>query len=183
MKTIVIASKNPVKIEAVKQAFSRMFPGQIFKLESVTVDSGVSDQPISDDEVLKGAGIRARNAKDKRPYADYWVGIEGGIEDTQFGMTAFAWIVVLFEKQIGSGRTGTFILPEKVAQLVRQGKELGEANDIVFNRSNSKQNDGAIGLLTGNVIDRTKLYEHGVIMALVGFKNPSLYQTQNRKGI
>jgi non-canonical (house-cleaning) NTP pyrophosphatase len=62
--------------------------------------------------------------------------------------------------------------------LVRQGKELGEANDIVFERSNSKQNDGAIGLLTGNVIDRTKLYEHGVIMALVAFKNPEIYETQ-----
>jgi len=65
-------------------------------------------------------------------------------------------------------------LPEKVAQLVRQGKELGEANDIVFKRTNSRLNDGAIGLLTGNVIDRTTLYEHGVIMALVTFKNLKL---------
>ncbi|RQV99292.1 DUF84 family protein, partial [bacterium] len=137
----------------------------------------------SDSEVIKGAETRANNVKTESPNADYWVGIEGGIEDTEFGMTAFAWIVIMSEKKIGRGRTGTFFLPEKVAQLVRQGKELGEANDIVFNRSNSKQNDGAIGLLTGNVIDRTKLYEHGVIMALVGFKNPSLYQTQNEKGI
>jgi len=178
MKTIAIASKNPVKIKAAKQAFTRMFPGQVFKLESVAVLSGVSDQPQSDAEVLKGAENRASNAKTEIPYADYWIGIEGGIEDTQFGMTAFAWIVVMSEKQIGRGRTGTFILPEKVARLIRQGKELGEANDILFNRSNSKLNDGAIGLLTGNVIDRTKLYEHGVIMALVGFKKIELYESQ-----
>lgn len=178
MKTIVIASKNPVKIKAVKQAFARMFPGQMFQLESVAVASGVSDQPKSDDEILKGAETRANNAKIEKSNADYWVGIEGGIEDTQFGMTAFAWIVVMSEKQIGRGRTGIFFLPERVAQLVRQGKELGEANDIVFNRSNSKQSDGAIGLLTGNVIDRTKLYEHGVIMALVSFKNIDLYKIQ-----
>jgi non-canonical (house-cleaning) NTP pyrophosphatase len=38
-------------------------------------------------------------------------------------------------------------------------------------------NAGAIGLLTGNVIDRAKLYEHGVIMALVAFKNPENYKT------
>ena len=38
MKTIVIASKNPVKIKAVKHAFTRMFPGQMFKLESVDKD-------------------------------------------------------------------------------------------------------------------------------------------------
>lgn len=176
MKTIVIASKNPVKIKAVKHAFTLMFPGQMFKLESVAVASGVSDQPTSDTEVLKGAENRASNAKKKTPHADFWVGIEGGIEDTEFGMTAFAWIVIMSEKLIGRGRTGTFLLPEKVAQLVRQGKELGHANDIVFNRTNSKQSDGAIGLLTGNVIDRTRLYEHGVIMALVMFKNIELYE-------
>jgi inosine/xanthosine triphosphatase len=178
MKTIVVASKNPVKLKAVKNAFSRMFPDQVLELESVAVASGVSDQPASDEEVLKGAENRARNAKSKLQRADYWVGIEGGIEDTEFGMAAFAWIVIMSDKQIGRGRSGTFFLPEKVARLVRQGKELGEANDIVFKRSNSKLNDGAIGLLTGNVIDRTTLYEHGVIMALVGFKNPELYKTQ-----
>jgi len=178
MKTIVIASKNPVKIEAVKQAFTLMFPGQMFKLESVAVTSGVSNQPKSDAEVLKGAETRASNAKTEISKADYWVGIEGGIEDTQFGMTAFAWIIVMSEKQIGRGRTASFFLPEKVTQLVGQGKELGEANDIIFNQFNSKQSDGAIGLLTGNVIDRTKLYEHGVIMALVSFKNIDLYESQ-----
>ena len=179
MKTIVIASKNPVKIKAVKNAFTRMFPCQMFKLESVDVSSGVSNQPESDAEVLKGAENRASNAKKELANAHYWVGIEGGIEDTEFGMTAFAWIVILSKKQIGRGRTGTFFLPEKVARLVRQGKELGDANDIVFNRSNSKQNYGAIGLLTGNVINRTRLYEHGVIMALVEFKNIELYKNQD----
>lgn len=176
MKTIVVASKNPVKIKAVQNAFTRMFPGQELKLESIAVASGVSDQPASDEEVLVGAENRARNAKSKLQHADYWVGIEGGIEDTGFGMAAFAWIVILSEQQIGTGRTGTFFLPENVARLVRQGKELGEANDIVFDRSNSKLNDGAIGLLTGNVIDRAALYEHGVVMALVAFKNPEIYR-------
>lgn len=178
MKTIVVASTNPVKIKAVQNAFIRMFPGQEFQLKSVAVASGVSDQPASDEEVVKGAENRARNAKSMVQHADYWVGIEGGIEDSGFGMAAFAWIIVLSEKQIGRGRTGTFFLPEKVAELVRQGKELGEANDIVFDRSNSKLKDGAIGLLTGNVINRTKLYVHGVIMALVAFKRPELYIPQ-----
>jgi non-canonical (house-cleaning) NTP pyrophosphatase len=52
---------------------------------------------------------------------------------------------------------------------------LGEADDIVFGRSNSKQKEGAIGLLTGNVVDRAGLYEHAVILALVPFKNVALY--------
>ena len=76
---------------------------------------------------------------------------------------------------MGKGRTGAFFLPESVANLVRHGKELGEADDIVFGRSNSKQANGAIGILTGDVVDRTQLYEQAVILALIPFKNPQLY--------
>jgi inosine/xanthosine triphosphatase len=52
---------------------------------------------------------------------------------------------------------------------------LGEADDIVFGRKNSKTENGAIGLLTGNVINRAELYAHAVVLALVAFKNGELY--------
>ena len=90
-------------------------------------------------------------------------------------MAAFAWIVVRSKEMMGKGRTGTFFLPHAVAELIRQGKELGEADDIVFGRSNSKQENGAVGLLTDNAIDRVQLYEHAVILALIPFKNEALY--------
>ena len=69
----------------------------------------------------------------------------------------------------------SFYLPPQVAELVRQGVELGEADDIVFGQSNSKQASGAVGLLTGDVIDRAGLYEGAVILALIPFKNRQLY--------
>jgi non-canonical (house-cleaning) NTP pyrophosphatase len=78
-------------------------------------------------------------------------------------------------RRSGSGRTASFLLPEAVASLVRQGKELGEADDLVFERSNSKQENGAVGILTGDVIDRAALYEPAVVLALIPFKNPDLY--------
>jgi non-canonical (house-cleaning) NTP pyrophosphatase len=62
-----------------------------------------------------------------------------------------------------------------VADLIRQGKELGEADDIVFGRNNSKQENGAVGLLTGDVINRAQLYEMAVILAFIPFKNLDLY--------
>lgn len=75
---------------------------------------------------------------------------------------------------MGSSRTATFVLPEEIAALVRQGVELGAADDIVFGRFNSKQSNGAVGILTADAIDRTRYYEHAVILALVPFKNPAL---------
>ena len=38
-----------------------------------------------------------------------------------------------------------------------------------------KQAAGAIGLLTGNVVDRRQLYEQAAVLALVRFKNEALY--------
>jgi non-canonical (house-cleaning) NTP pyrophosphatase len=90
-------------------------------------------------------------------------------------MLAFAWIVVRSRDRLSKGRSGAFCLPPAIADLVRQGKELGEADDVIFGQSNSKQAAGAVGLLTNNVIDRAGLYEHAMILALIPFKNEALY--------
>jgi inosine/xanthosine triphosphatase len=175
MKTIVIASHNPVKIQAVTNGFQRMFPEETFKVISVEVASGVSRQPMSDSEMHQGALNRVENARRAMPDADFWAGIEGGTEPLDGQLAAFAWIVVCSPTLSGESRSGLFFLPPSVADLVQQGKELGEADDIIFERSNSKQQNGAIGILTGDVLDRTSLYEHAVILALVPFKNIGLY--------
>jgi non-canonical (house-cleaning) NTP pyrophosphatase len=91
------------------------------------------------------------------------------------GLADIAWVVVHSSNGVGYGKTGTFFLPKPVAELVRQGRELGEADDIVFGRVNSKQENGAIGILTRDVIDRKQLYQPAVVMALIPFCNPKLY--------
>ena len=153
-----------------------MYPGEAVRIEPVAVPSGVSDQPMTSAETLRGARQRARNAQEQAPAADYWAGVEGGVEETGEGLEVFAWIVILSRDREGMARTGTFYLPPRIAELVRDGKELGEADDIVFERTNSKQQNGAIGILTGDVVDRAGYYEQAVIMALIPFKNPKLYK-------
>jgi len=176
MKTIALASHNPVKAQATLTGFERMFPDEQFTLTMLAADSGVRSQPLSSAETLQGACNRARAALQAHPGANYGVGIEGGVEPHGAELSAFAWVVVLSQSGMqGKGRTGTFFLPPAVAALIQQGKELGEADDIVFAQSNSKQKNGAIGILTGDVIDRAALYQPAVIMALLPFKNPELY--------
>jgi inosine/xanthosine triphosphatase len=181
MKSIVVASTNPVKVQAARTGFQKMFPDEVFDTEMVNAPSRVSDQPASDAETYTGALNRARQAAELAPQADYWVGIEGGVQECDYEacqaeMMAFAWVVVIGRRNtgdllIGKGRTGTFFLPERIASLVRQGMELGQADDEVYRRSNSKQENGAVGILTGDVIDRARLYEHAVVLALIPFRN------------
>jgi inosine/xanthosine triphosphatase len=184
MKTVIVASKNPVKIFAVHQGLERMFSEETFSIQGISVPSGVSNQPLSSKETMQGALNRAKAAREQVPTADYWIGIEGGVDSelegefTRCELCAFAWVVVLGKDQMGKGRTGTFTLPPRISELIHQGKELGEADDIVFGRTNSKQENGAVGLLTGDTIDRAAFYIHAVILALIPFLNPDLYLRQ-----
>jgi len=176
MKKILVGSLNPVKIEAVRRGFQKMFPSENFECSGISVPSNVSDQPLSDEETLKGAENRVQNALKSSEIADYYVGIEGGIEVVGDHMKVFAWIVIKSQHNIGQSKTGTFFLPPQLTELVKEGKELGEAIDILFNKKNSKQQDGAIGLLTNNVIDRTTYYIEAIVLALIPFKNTDLYK-------
>lgn len=174
MLKVIIASKNPVKIQAVKNGFENMFPNQGFDFLGVSVPSGVADQPMSSKETFTGAMNRAENASSEVISADFYVGVEGGIERHGNEMESFAWIVIKSGGKYGKARSGTFFLPNEVVELIKDGKELGEADDIVFNRNNSKQQGGAVGILTDNALNRTTYYTEAVVLALIPFKNADL---------
>jgi inosine/xanthosine triphosphatase len=172
---VLVASTNPVKIECVRLGFADMFPGQPLDVTGYSVPSGVSQQPLSDRETLEGACNRVAKLQ-LSGQADYYVGIEGGVEEKSGQMEAFAWIVVVNKSgRLSRSRTGTFVIPPAVSLLIAQGKELGEADDIVFKKTDSKKKTGAVGILTHNVIDRTAYYRQAVALALIPFRNPTLY--------
>ena len=171
---IIVASKNPVKINAVAEGFNSFFSET--EVQGASVESGVSDQPMSDKETLEGAFNRAQNARKNFKDADFWVGIEGGVERDSKGLTAFAWIVIDDSLYQSEARTTTFRLPNEVTRLIDKGYELGTANDKIFSEHNSKQHSGAVGLLTGDTITRTGLYRQAVQLALIPFINRKLYE-------
>ena len=180
MKKVYIGSKNPVKIECTKKGFQQVF-GENGGIDfiGVSVDSGVSDQPMSNEETMKGAYNRSKGLEEKYPDGEFFVGIEGGIQENGEEMEAFAWIVISGNGVTGKAQTSTFQLPYKIADLVRNGIELGHADDMVFRRNNSKQGNGAVGILTDNVIDRVEYYRHAVILALIPFINIDLFSKEN----
>lgn len=173
---VVIGSKNPVKIKCVEEAFHLTF-SDAFIVQGLNVDSGVANQPLGDEETYRGASNRANNCKAAFPEADFWVGIEGGVEWLDEEMSAYAWIVLMDRSgRTGQAKTASFFLPPIVAKLVKEGKELGEVNDQVFQTSNSKQQGGAVGILTKGVVGRKELYKQAVLLSLIPFVNPEMYQ-------
>lgn len=179
---VVVASRNPVKLGAAEQAFVAAFPDATVKVVPVDVASDVSDQPASDAETRRGAQARARNARDTLPDADYWVGMEGGTEQIDGRLLAFAWMVVRDAKgRTGAARSVTLPLPPAVKALVEGGLELGEANDRVFSTVNSKQGGGAFGLLTDGRYTREGVYAETLAIAMLPLVH-ALYREDARAG-
>lgn len=174
-RLVIVGSKNPVKISCADKAFHAAFD-TAFIVEGVNASSEIEDQPFGDEQTYLGAKNRAKNAKKIFPEADFWVGIEGGIEEKDGEMSAFAWVVVLDRNdRLGKAKTAVFFLPAVISDLVRGGLELGAANDRFFNEEDSKQGDGAVGLLTDGAINRKEFYKQAVILALIPFLNENLY--------
>ncbi len=176
---IVVASHNPVKLEAARQAFSSRFPSANLELIPIDVESGVSEQPDGDEETRRGARNRVEEASRAYPDAEFWVGLEGGIATVDDQLMAFAWIAVRGRNgKIVDVKSVTLPLPPAVRELVASGLELGEANDQVFSTVNSKQRSGAYGLLTDGLYTRETIYSQTLIFALIPFVN-ELYPQSN----
>lgn len=173
---VAVGSKNPVKIAAVREAFQKLFPDNEWEIIGVEVDSGVPDQPMSDEESIAGARNRALKSL-KEEGADYGVGLEGGLEEINGYWFDNGWIVVIDRKGIeGIGSTVKMPTPKRLMDLIHKGIELGIANDMVFKTKNSKHSEGHFGLMTKNAITRTSGYRDGVIAALTRFLHPELFE-------
>jgi len=169
---VIVGSKNPVKVNATKAAFSKFFSDVEVKGESV--DSGVSDMPLTAKETRLGAINRAKRSLELG--ADYGVGLEGGVEDTDYGMFLFGRVAII-DKNNNVGLSGAegFLLPEIIAKRIRQGEELGPVMDDVTGLPDVKKNAGAVGIFTKNEISRTDSFEKSIILALVKFINKEIY--------
>lgn len=150
-------------------------PDAILDMASVNVDSGAGDQPEPDEATRRGARMRAVRSREAKPDADFWVGLEGGIEIIDNQLMAFAWMAVQARVgDVSEARSTTLPLPLAVKKLVDGGLELGAANDRVFSTVNSKQDGGAYGLLTDGLYTREGVYTQTLNYGVDSFRQHAL---------
>lgn len=173
MLRLAVASANPVKLTAAKEAFLLAFKATI-EIIPVDVPSGVSDQPMTFNETRLGAKNRVENAK-AATKADYYIAFEGGVDVYEDGPKTFAVICISNGKETIYGQSALLPLPNSVYAKLLEGIELGTAMDDLFNTQNIKQKGGAIGQLTKGIETRMSIYKSATILALSRFVNGSLY--------
>lgn len=173
---VLVGSTNPVKVNSVQLGFNKIWPDQAWQALGVGVPSSVSDQPMSPKESFTGAKERAKQALLHDPEAEYGVGLEGGVELVDGLWFDCGWCVILNRQgEMGVATSARIQTPDSIMQHLHQGKELGDAIDIIFNRKNAKQAEGQFGLMTDGAITRTDGYVQAVCLALSRFLHPELF--------
>ena len=174
---ILVGSENPVKIAAVKEAFSEYFENP--EIICFAADSGVPAQPVNM-ETFEGARNRAAALKEinerENLNADFFIGIEGGIIRIFDKWFAFGLMCIINKDGLaGYGSSSLFELPEQVIEKLLSGSELGRVMDEITGAENTKQKGGAIGYFTNGIMDRKQLYVSGIIAAMVPFHHKQLF--------
>jgi inosine/xanthosine triphosphatase len=174
---VLVGSTNPVKIESTRIAFALYFDN--LEVRGISVSSGVPDQPIGDETFIgarnRVAALAERNHQENLG-ASYFVGIEGGMYEMNHMWFSFGCVCIGDPSgRISFGTSPHFVLPKDVETKVLGGTELGLVMDELVSGHNTKQAQGAIGILTKGRLDRQELYKTGIICALAPFVNQELF--------
>ena len=170
MKRIIVASLNQNKIIAVKEVFPS------YEVEGATCLSGVSEQPLSLDETIRGAINRAKGVFRDCAYS---VGIEDGIScvpETKSGYMNFCCCAVYDGKRIYLGLGPAFEYPPECTKMVvEKGVTISEAFLPVSGRRDIGYEMGIIGWLTRGRINRKDYTKQAVEMARIQIDNTDIY--------
>ena len=176
---MAVGSRNPVKVKAVRRVLTKIYGRGKVRVRGFKVPSGVPRQPLGR-QTVEGAINRARNALN-RSGADLGVGIEAGlfpVEGTITGYMDFQWCAIVDrDGWLTLGCGPGFEMPPKVVEGVLRGEgEVGELLGRMFKVERLGETIGAIGLLSHGVLDRVRLTEQAVLMAMVPRLNLKIYR-------
>ncbi len=169
---VFVGSRNRVKVEAVRRVFKTHY--REVRVRGVPVEARLPDQPFGP-ETIDGAILRAKGALGK---SHFGVGVEAGLmwnEPIREYLDVQYCAIVDRGGRLTIGHGPGFAYPPKVMRRVKAGQTVEEAMEALTGIRGIGSKRGAIGYLSGARMDRTKLTEAAVLMALVPRIRSELY--------
>lgn len=178
---IAVGSTNSVKVQAVEELLKEYPTLAAAEVISIAVPSEVADQPLSLEEIIRGAKNRAKNAFVACGTCDYSFGIESGLFEAAGSQTGFleACICCIFTgADYYIGLSCGFEVPPKILEYVLDKKmDLAGACYHSGITTNPKLGaaEGLIGVLSKGRITRKEYTKQCVVTALLQLENAELY--------
>lgn len=180
---VLIASINPVKIRAAREAFSSFYEDLIVSnIEINEIDSTrihLKSQPLGEEETYEASRWRVKYTRNNEPGFDFYVGVEGGVVLTPHNKPR-----IVVYSSVGNNSTIETVrgceipLPHEWYKRLLDAPQL-ELGDLITEISgvpNMKQKQGAVGFLTQNIVKRFDILKQSIMMALIPFLNSTLFE-------
>ncbi|MBI1961164.1 MAG: inosine/xanthosine triphosphatase [Parcubacteria group bacterium] len=175
---IGVGTKNPAKVDAVKEIIAEYDILKAAEVVPVDVDSGISEQPMTLEETVQGAMNRAKSAHQG---CDLGIGLESGLFKMPMSKSEYMDICVcaIFDgERFHLGTSSAFEYPKKLIDLIlhegidisRAAKKLGLTDHPYVGHA-----QGMIGILTKGRLTRKEYTRQSLITALIHLENPELY--------
>lgn len=171
---VAVGSTNKVKVDAVRSILTQVFG--LVDIVSVEPEHGFEKQPM-EDRVIEGSIERARNAL-TRAGADLGVGIEAGLfYNRALGRYLDIQYCAIVDSRgrLTVGHGPGFEYPPAVIESVLRGNTVGDTMSGITGIERIGHKQGSIGYLSDGMIDRTRLTEIAVLMALIPRIRTELY--------
>jgi inosine/xanthosine triphosphatase len=187
VRWVRVGSVNEPKLAGVRSAIGAYAPDA--KIEGVAVASGVPEQPVGFEEIIRGARNRAARAASGSP-CDLGIGIEDGLVPLPTGDPEgevvhlnIGCVAITDGERTSIGFSSAFGYPPECSiPAVRDREPIGAAFDRLWEAHRgdpaakpSALSTGNIGRLSNGVLPRAEYARHGVLCALVAFVQPDLY--------
>jgi inosine/xanthosine triphosphatase len=185
---IIIASTRLPKINGVKKALDRVShfiqPDMLpVHFESTEGESGVSDMPVTLQEMIAGATNRAKSAF--RPAENETVislGVEGGLFEEMGKVFLQSWSCAYNGREFHLGSSGAIELPKELADdVLLNGIELSAAIDRFSSQTDVRNRQGTFGILTDDLVTREDSFEMSALFALMPFFHTRFYSSSGNK--
>jgi len=176
---IIVASLNVPKVSAVKELILE-YP-MLAKAEvlAVQASSGISDQPKSLEETIRGAINRAKSCIGD---ADYSFGLESGLMEvpyTKTGTMDLCVCAIYDGKDIHLGLSSAFEPPKLVAKFMHEkGMNMTDATAAagLTTNKNIGMAEGLVGILTHGRLTRLLYTKQAITTALIHLENAHLFR-------
>ena len=151
IKKLYVGTKNKAKIEAVIEVFKN------FEVVPMEGESGVSRQPLSEEETINGAKNRAKSLP-----AGYRLGLEAGVTKINGICFLINFGVLIDPEDNEYFAGGTYLpLPDFVSdRLYNSDVELKEVMEEYTGIMNINHFGGAISVFTNNQVQRKDIFIH-----------------------
>ncbi|MDO8657018.1 MAG: inosine/xanthosine triphosphatase [Nanoarchaeota archaeon] len=173
---IHVGSINRVKIEAVRETLYQYDFLQSAEVVGISVESGVGAQPLTLEDTIAGAKMRAVRAF---PGSTYAVGLESGAHRIMDEKYMKLTVCSIYDgKKHHFGYSSAFEIPPLMTKLLQKGFTLERACVEAGLTQNQQigQAQGLIGILSHGRLTRKEYTKQAIITALFALQNPQLYK-------